>query len=314
MLGTAGALVGLLLVPMAEATVDATLTSQLHDEAKALLDSLLADHARLNDPTEPAGGSRDGASAMAGAPSASTVLGRPIQFLSTGLLALGLQILAGLFAGFEGGVATFATATRVVADNPAQSAGIAAVTIAVLGLLSSLAWAAQRYGSLGAIPLFSRIAKSQLLDHPVRSQIYELIRANPGVNVSEISRLLDLAWGTTTHHLQKLRQDRLVAIRVVSNQKCYFPNAGAFTPHEMDVLSATKNPTARRMAELVVKEGPHTHGEITRALGVSPALVSFYAERLVGAGVLARHRDGRRTIFTALESNLQPQPRPAAHV
>jgi DNA-binding transcriptional ArsR family regulator len=241
--------------------------------------------------------------------SLAALISIPTAAVANTLMLLGLQLVGGLFHGFDQGGAMVAQAAKTVVSRPAPSLSIASMGLAIAGLVSGLGYLAQRYGGLGGIPLYTRIAKSQLLENGVRQQIMDLITQNPGINVSEISRRLDIAWGTATHHLQKLRHEKLVNIRVASNQKCFFPNGGTYTPHEMDVMSATKSPTARQIAEFLVKNGPQCHREITEALGLTPALVSFHATKLVQSGVVARHRDGRRTIFTPLEATLDPAPR-----
>lgn len=237
----------------------------------------------------------------------------PLTAATDGLVDLGLHLLAGFFTGIAKGAATVGVAASVVASTPVQSTILAVAGATVAGL-ASLLWAAlKRYGSLGALPLFSRIAKSELLENKTRSDVFELIRANPGINVSEISRRLDVAWGTATHHLQKLRAERLVGIRVVGHQKCYFPNGGTYTPHEMDVMGAVKNGTARKIAEFLSQRGPLCHNEVSQGLDLSPALVTFHMKKLVDAGVVGRQREGRRTIFTPLDANLSPAPRPMMH-
>lgn len=262
--------------------------------------------------TEPSSGSPSAPEPQVA--SASQAVLAPVGALSENLVELGLRLLAGFFAGVGEAAHTMDVAWAVVAEAPLTSLGAGAVTLSLLGLLGALAAALHRYGSLGALPLFSRIAKHQLLDHGVRAQIFDAIRATPGINASELSRRLNVAWGTVTHHLAKLRAERLIALRLVGRQKCYFPNGGAYTPVEMDVMSATKHPTARRIAEHLVAHGARGHREICDALRLSPALVSFHARKLVAAGVLDRKREGRRSLYGPLQATLSPTPRPALHL
>jgi predicted transcriptional regulator len=263
-----------------------------------------------SDPAADGSSSSDRASS---AVAVATIVVAPVETLSRSLVELGLSLLGGFVTGVSSGAATFVHAASVTAATPLESVAIAAATLAVAGLATLLGLAIQRYGGLGAIPLFSRIARDDLFENKIRADIFELIRANPGVNVSEISRRLDVAWGTATHHLQKLRGERMVSVRVVGHQKCYFPNGGTFTPREMDVMGATKNSTAKRIAEFVAQTGPTPHRAVAQALGLSPALVSFHARKLEEAGVVGRRREGRRTVFIPLEANLTPTPRPSVH-
>lgn len=306
----------LLVAGSATATHDETQDAQdLVD--KTLRDTGVGERVDLSLDDGEAGGDGDGAGAGAGGIAggvlaAVTYAGDLAQQAGQGILTMGLGLVASIFTVFSAGGDTASAAMESVAAQPASSAGIAAFVVAAtasgLGLLALV----QRYGSLGAVPLFSRIAKSELLDNEVRAEIFELIKQNPGINVSEIARRLDIAWGTATHHLQKLRAERMIAIRRVANQKCYFQNGGSFTPQEMDVMSATKNGTAKRIAELLLKDGPHCHRDIAESLGVSPALVSFHMRKLLDAGVVEKERDGRRTIFSAVVDALSPEPRATA--
>jgi predicted transcriptional regulator len=285
--------------------------SQVREAAGSLgvdVDDLLGGHEDAPDDAGDVGGASP---APAGALAAVNL--EPVGRLGQGIIDLGLQLLVGFFDGVAGGVSSVKAAMATTAAAPVESAAIAAATLALAGLLSLLGAAFQRYGSLGALPLFTRIAKAELLDNKVRADIMDLVKTNPGINVSEISRRLDVAWGTATHHLQKLRAERLVNVRLVGHQKCFFPNGGTYTPREMEILSVTKSPTARKIAEFVAERGPTSHRDVSQALNLSPALVSFHARKLVDAGLLARQRQGRRTLFVPLETNLHPTPRPSVH-
>lgn len=314
-----------LTVFLASAMVVAGSATATHDEtqeAKDLVDQTLRDSGvgdRVDLSLDEGEANGDGAGPGTGAGgiaggvlAAVTYAGEVAQQAGEGILTMGLGLVASIFTVFSTGGDTASAAFDSVMAQPMGSAGIAAFVVAAtaggLGLLGLI----QRYGSLGAVPLFTRIAKSELLDNDVRAEIFELIKQNPGINVSEIARRLDIAWGTATHHLQKLRAERMIAIRRVANQKCYFQNGGSYTPQEMDVMSATKNQTAKRIAELLVKAGPHCHRDIAESLDVSPALVSFHMRKLLDAGVVAKEREGRRTIFSAVVDALTPEPRATA--
>ena len=238
---------------------------------------------------------------------------KPATILGSALGFLGLNLADGLLGGMNGGGHIVAAAMNAVATNPGASSFIALASIALVGASMGVGHWVQKYGSIGGIPLYTRIAKSALLENNVRQQIFEMIMQNPGINVSELSRRLDIAWGTATHHLQKLRHEKLVSIRMTSNQKCYFPNGGTYTPREMDVMSAVKHPTAKQIAEFLIQNGPRCHRDIAEALELTPALVSFHTSKLINNGVLAREKQGRNTFFTALEGNLAPTPRPVSH-
>ncbi len=178
-------------------------------------------------------------------------------------------------AAWAGTVATGATAASAAAN---------------LGLLNRL----KKAGWLTAgAPLFTRIAKDDILDHPLRAEIFEAIKASPGIHISALARTVDAGWGTTIHHLRKLQEKELIAVRTVNNQKCYFHNGGAVTRSAWTQLPELKNETAHRIAQYVLARPLSPVTDVSDSLGISPSLVSHHVRKLERAGVLEKVRDGR---------------------
>lgn len=172
----------------------------------------------------------------------------------------------------------------------AAVAGAGTVVAAQAGIAHWL----RKLGWLGAgIPLFSRIAKDDILDHPLRSTIFETIRTNPGIHVSALSRAVDAGWGTTVHHLRKLQEKEMVAVRLVNNQKCFFENGGSYGRSTWEQISELKNPTAQRVARFVLDHPLQPLTGVSDALQISPSLVSHHVSKMVKAGILQKVRDGR---------------------
>lgn len=145
---------------------------------------------------------------------------------------------------------------------------------------------------------FSRIDDDQLLEHPVRSQVFETIQNHPGIHASQLARDVGVGWGTISHHLDKLERARLVAARKVNNQKCYFEQGGAVSRQDMEVASAVKGDTAGRIAAFVHHHPMSSQKVLAEALGISPALASFHTKKLVNLGVLEKMRHGKETLLT----------------
>ncbi len=157
-------------------------------------------------------------------------------------------------------------------------------------------------GGLGGMAGFSRIQDNQLLEHPVRGQIFQTIQATPGIHASQIARDMGVGWGTVTHHLTKLEKARLVAARTVNNHKCYFENGGTVSRADMEVASALKNDTASGIAAFVVHHPMASQKQVAEALGISAALTSFHVKKLVSYGVLEKMRHGKETLLTTSEA------------
>ena len=141
--------------------------------------------------------------------------------------------------------------------------------------------------------LFSRIDKDELLEHERRARIYELIKQNPGIHLSEIARELEYAWGTTLHHLRKLRADHLILFKDVGHHKSFFINGSGLTEIQMQAMSLVKNGTLANLAQYLELHPRVSLKELSEALNISPPLAAFHIRKLEKAGFVSKVRDGK---------------------
>lgn len=212
------------------------------------------------------------------------------------------QALSALFEAAWGAVGLLRPAALPTpAFAAAAATGAAATSAAALyGFLALL----KKYGwvSLGGLAGFSRITGEEILNHPVRGQLFQVVRENPGIHASALARRMGVGWGTITHHLDKLEKAQLLATRKVNNQKCFFENGGRVSRHDMQVASAVRGETAGEIAAYVTIHPMTSQKSMAAALGVSPALASFHVKKLVNLGVLEKMRSGKETLLTTTES------------
>lgn len=173
----------------------------------------------------------------------------------------------------------------------AVAGGFAATTFAAQA--GSL-WAWRKLFPLGiGLGLFSRIEKDELLENERRARIFELIRANPGIHLSEIARELDFAWGTTLHHLRKLRADHLILYKEMGHHKSFFVNGSGLSEKQMEAMSLIKNGTLSRLAQYLETHPRVSLKELSEALQISPPLAAFHIRKLEKAGLVQKVRDGK---------------------
>ncbi len=186
----------------------------------------------------------------------------------------------------------FATVTSAGAAGSAGAGGWAGFqALRKWGLLASGAGAAGVGG-------FTRISNDDLLEHPMRAQIFGVIQQHPGIHASHLAREMDVGWGTITHHLDKLQKARIVTTRKVNNQKCFFEMGGNISRQDMEIASALKGDTASNIASFVQVNPMTSQKNLAEALGISPALASFHVKKLANLGVLEKVRHGKETLLT----------------
>lgn len=228
-----------------------------------------------------------------------------------GLVSSGILAYVGFIVGLRPEGMPMAVFGTVAVTGATASAGIGSWA----GWSALKKWGLAGAGGLG-LAGFTRIDDSELLEHPLRSQIFQVIQQNPGIHASGLARQVGAGWGTITHHLEKLEKGHLVAIRKVNNQKCFFENGGRVSRQDMAIAGAVKGDTAGDIAAFVTGHPMTSQKQMAEALGLSPALVSFHVKKLVNLGVLDKVRHGKETLLTtsdALRRVLAAESSPAAH-
>ncbi|HWG91060.1 MAG TPA: winged helix-turn-helix transcriptional regulator, partial [Candidatus Thermoplasmatota archaeon] len=162
----------------------------------------------------------------------------------------------------------------------------------------------------GAAALYSRIARSDILENDARNRLFEQVRSSPGMNVSELAEATGLGWGTTVYHLQRLKATGLVSEKRGGNSKCFFVNGGAVSPAAQRAQAALRHEKAQQIVTFLQANPAASQKEMAAALGLSPALVSFHVKRLVEAGVLSKARAGKANTLT-LAADIAAAPIPA---
>lgn len=185
---------------------------------------------------------------------------------------------------------------RAWSNDPAQH-GVVAASASGSAAAAGTAWYTRAWKYLkfapGLAPLYTRISRDELLEHPTRAQIHEAIQETPGIHLSQLSRSLELSWGTLLHHLRKLEDANLVTSEETQGKRCFFL-PGQVSSEERSILPALENEKARKIAEFYAANPGASQSEAAEALGYSPALISWHLNKLEEAGVVERERVGRR--------------------
>lgn len=170
--------------------------------------------------------------------------------------------------------------------TPEQAAGVGAAAVAV-GLLYYL-WPLAK----GGLGLFSRLRQPEVLNHPARQQLLQLIEAEPGIHFKEMARRTGLPNGSLVHHLETLRRNGQVVARPSGGYTLYF--LGAHVPAgSAEAASALKADGARRILDLVRQQPGLSSADVAARCGLQPSTVTYHVQRLQAAGLLTGLRDGR---------------------
>lgn len=175
-------------------------------------------------------------------------------------------------------------------SETAATVSVAATTVGVLAYLFLPA----KFGALG---LFSRIGSDQVLEHPLRAQIAQLVEAEPGIHFQELVRRLDAGRGTMEHHLRKLVAANVLSMQVSQGFNCFFPK-GKVDRHLMAAAPVLKSDGARQVLQAIQAQPGRAAQDIAAAIGLTPSTVNYHLKRLVSSGLVSHERQGRFILLT----------------
>ncbi|MEK6974867.1 MAG: winged helix-turn-helix transcriptional regulator [Candidatus Thermoplasmatota archaeon] len=165
-----------------------------------------------------------------------------------------------------------------------------AASIGFLGLVvGALYWV---WPKLGMVGLFSRLHRGELLDHPARAKLVQIVESQPGIHFHDLAQKAELANGTAVHHLRKLSDSGHLSVRRSGRYTCYFPG-GRVDPHTAAAAPLLKSDGAKLVLDAVRGKPGMSNLELAQATGLQPSTVNYHVQRLSAAGLVAALRDGR---------------------
>ena len=134
-----------------------------------------------------------------------------------------------------------------------------------------------------------------VLELESRRRIYAYLVDNPGSYLRELQRRLDMPMGALEYHLLQLEKAGLVTVLQEENKR--------FFPAQMDAgdkrdLALLRQDALRRVCMLLLEFGEASHKEILTRTDFAPSTLSFYAAKLVDAGLVEKRKAGRESRYT----------------
>lgn len=145
-----------------------------------------------------------------------------------------------------------------------------------------------------------------VLELETRKEIFEHVRANPGVHFSQLKRDLDMETGLLQHHLRTLEEYNVITSEDHQGKRRLFV-AQELDEEERAILSSLRYETTRHILLFLLREDAARNRAIAEDLGVSPATVSWHVSRLREEGIVTEVRDGRTTRYAVTDAELTMQ-------
>lgn len=165
-------------------------------------------------------------------------------------------------------------------------------------VLAGIAWLASHLKGLGVVGGYARVQGPAILEHPVRREIYERVKAHPGITLVQLAEDARLGSSTLTHHLRHLERNAFVTLlRDGRYVRVFDRQSGAFAGERKHAAAALANPVTAAMARVIEAQPGIGQSELAMRFQVTASTVAWHMQRLETARLVTKERGGQRTRY-----------------
>jgi DNA-binding transcriptional ArsR family regulator len=135
-----------------------------------------------------------------------------------------------------------------------------------------------------------------------RTQIYNYIESNPGVQFRGICASLSLPVGLAQYHLGVLVKAGLVSFVRDGRYKRFFPSK-KFSKKEMLTISLLRHETAKRILEALLNKKQLSHGELAGEVSITSQALTWQMKRVGKTEFVLQATEGLKTIYSLDEAS-----------
>lgn len=138
------------------------------------------------------------------------------------------------------------------------------------------------------------ITRDNILKLEIRRKIYDFIDKNPGLNISEISRKMNITRSALRHHLKYLMRLNLIIVKIdMKNKRLYA--CGQLGTKDQKLLSLLRQGTTFKIIMHLFYPGFCSRDEIAKDLNLRPSTIYFHIKKLLDLDVIKviEVRDGK---------------------
>lgn len=160
--------------------------------------------------------------------------------------------------------------------------------------LGALAWLrrdAARFAVAAA--LYTRLGKSEMLQHAGREDLLQRITREPGICYTDLKRATEMNTGAIVHHLRAMERTSLITSRKEGAFRRFYAMGAVPAAASGMVRAVPKLTPMQARVVALLEEAPLTQAEMAERLGLSQQGMSHHVKALERAGHIAPEFDGK---------------------
>lgn len=126
----------------------------------------------------------------------------------------------------------------------------------------------------------------ELRDQPTRRRILDEVAQRPGSSARDIQRRLDLGWGETVYHLDRLVRAGAVHRERGGRRDYYFAEGVVWEDRKL--LRALQGPSERAILMVLTRTTGATFAQVQERTGIGKSTVSYHLSHLLARGTVER--------------------------
>lgn len=166
------------------------------------------------------------------------------------------------------------------------------------------------FPSFSSQPVFEDIVKvtqPSLISNSTRTEVYDFIVANPGIQFRGICAGLSIAIGMAEFHLGILKKAGLISFVRDGKYKRFFA-AKKFSVKEMKLISLLRHETIREILKAIAAETTVSHGKLASDLSITSQGLTWQMNRLREQGIVQGNRTATKVTYSLNEVYVQALP------
>lgn len=143
-----------------------------------------------------------------------------------------------------------------------------------------------------------------VFNNATRVEIYDFIKANPGVQFRGICTQLGLSIGLAEFHLGVLKKAGLISFLRDGRYKRFFESK-KFSQKQMQLISLLRHDTTRSIIKTMLHGKQASHSELSCQLAITSQGVTWQMNRLKKDDIIQESKDGMKITYS-LENTYAP--------
>ncbi len=141
-----------------------------------------------------------------------------------------------------------------------------------------------------------------LPNNSTRTEIYDFVKDNPGVQFRGICNELGLSIGLAQFHLGVLKKAGLISFIRDGRYKRYFESK-KFSLKEMVMISLLRHQTVKSILKNILANKEMSHCQLASQLSITSQGLTWQMNRLKKAGVVQISKDGMKVLYSLEEDH-----------